>query len=96
MLDFSYKNITLAAPTTTLVKSGAGILHSVVINKAVANSVITIYDGLTAAAGTLIGTVTLPATLLKSQDVLDYDVAFKVGLCIVTATGASDLTISYK
>jgi hypothetical protein len=94
-MEYNFQNIVLAAPTTTVVKTGYGVLHAVTINKAAANSVITMYDG-TAATGRLIGTVTLPATLLRSQDVLLYDVAFTTSLTIVTATGASDLTISFR
>ena len=30
---FSYLNIVLAAPTTTVVKSGVGFLHAITINK---------------------------------------------------------------
>lgn len=89
-----YKNITLAAPTTTLVKSGGGYLHAIVINNAGATGVITIYDGLT-AGGTVIATITQPATLLASNATILYDVTFQTGLTIVTATAAQDLTVSY-
>ena len=92
---FNFKNITLAAPTTTVVKTGIGDFNGITINKATANAVITIYDG-TDANGTLIGTITLPATLLKSQDFLPYNVSFRKGLTIVTSTAACDLTISYR
>lgn len=93
---FSYQNITLAAPTTTTVKSGAGFLHAITINKPVASSVITIYDN-TAGSGTVIGTITLPATLLaQGPYTAIYDVAFGTGLTIVTATGASDITVSFR
>ena len=95
MQVFKYNNIILSAPTTTVVSTGEGVLHAITINKAVVSAVITIYDGISVAAGTLIGTITLPATLLKNQDVLLYDIAFKKGLTIVTATGACDLTVSY-
>ena len=88
---FSYLNIVLAAPTTTVVKSGVGFLHAITINKAAATGVITIYDN-TAGSGTLIGTITMPATLLANQITLLFDVAFSVGLTIVTATAAQDIT----
>jgi hypothetical protein len=84
----NFTNITTA--TTTTVKSGDGVLKSIVINAAVANGVITIYDN-TAASGTLIGTITLPATLLDSQYVLPYGVRFSTGLTIVTSA-ATNLT----
>lgn len=88
----SYTNITSA--TTTTVKSGAGFLHLIMINAAVASATITIYDN-TSAAGTKIATITMPATLLSSQIVLRFDVSFSTGLTIVT-TGAEDLTVSWR
>ena len=92
---FNYQNITLAAPTTTVVKTGSGEFQGITINKATATAVITIYDGID-ATGTLIGTITLPATLLVSQDFIIYNVSFNKGLTIVTSTAACDLTISYR
>lgn len=92
---FSYLNITLAAPTTTVVKSGVGFLHSITVNKATASGVIAIYDN-TAGSGTLIGTITMPATLLANQITLLFDVSFSVGLTIVTSGAAQDITVSYR
>lgn len=92
--QFSFSNITTA--TTTTVKSGSGFFHSLTINTTVASSVITIYDN-TAGSGTKIGTITLPAVLLaEGPNTAIYDVKFSTGLTIVTATGASDITISYR
>lgn len=92
---FAYKNITLANPTTTVVKSGPGLLHLITVNKTAASGVITCYDN-TAGSGTVIATITQPATLLASQISLPYDVAFSVGLTCVTATAAQDITVSYR
>ncbi|MFA6475726.1 MAG: hypothetical protein WCV88_06095 [Patescibacteria group bacterium] len=92
---FSHQNITLAAPTTTVVKTGSGSLHAITINKAAASAIIAIYDGITAASGSLIGTITMPGTLLASQATLIYDVSFAEGLTIVTTT-AQDITVSYN
>ena len=50
-----------------------------------------IYDN-TAASGTKIGTVTVFAS---TNPCLTYDVNFKTGLTLVTATASSDLTVSY-
>lgn len=91
---FNFVNIVAAAPTTTVVKTGQGILHTITINKPVASSVITIYDN-TAASGTKIGTITLPGTLLGDAFTLVYDATFATGLTITTATGASDITVTY-
>ena len=88
----SYTNI--ASATTTTVRSGGGVLHSIVCNKAVASGVMTIYDN-TAGSGTKIGTITHPATLLQNQYVLIYDIAFVTGLTIVTGQ-ADDLTICWR
>lgn len=93
-MNFAYKNITLGAPTTTAVKTLPGILHCITINKAAVSAIIAVYDGLS-ASGTLIATITMPATLLKNQVSLVYDVAFAVGLTIVTTT-AQDITVSYN
>jgi hypothetical protein len=89
---FNSKNITLAAPTTTVVKTGAGILHSITFNKPLATAVITIYDN-TAASGTILGIITIPAN--PQPTTLVYDLNFTTGLTIVTATAASDITVTY-
>jgi hypothetical protein len=86
MLRFSPTNI--AAATTTLVKSGAGVLHSITINTTAAGT-ITIWDSLT-ASGTKIGTI--KASVVEQTFV--FDCAFATGLTIVTA-GASDITVNW-
>ena len=91
--SYNYANITASAPTTTTLKSSPGILHSICFNKPVANEVVTIYDSLT-AAGTLIGTITVPSS--PQPGCLSYDVAFGTGLTILTATASSDITVSYR
>lgn len=87
----AFKNVAGAA--TTLVKTGPGILVRLIVNKAVANGVITVYDN-TAASGTKIATITNPATLLHSQISLEYNAAFSTGLTIVTSA-ADDVTAVY-
>jgi len=54
--------------------------------------VVTIYDN-TSAAGTIIGTITVPASPMPVT--LTYDIAFNTGLTIVTETAASDITVSF-
>lgn len=84
----SYANIS--TNTTTTVKSGAGILHSLVINtRSVAGQAV-IYDN-TAGSGTKIATID---TTLSTTAFL-YDVKFATGLTIVT-TGGGDITVSFK
>lgn len=90
---FSYTPITTAA--TTVVKASAGFFHGIVINKAVATGVITIYDN-TSAAGTKIGTITFGASLLSDPPIVaPYNVSFATGLTIVTSA-ATDLTVAYR
>lgn len=88
---YKYVNIVLAAPTTTTVKSGSGVLHTVCINTPAATETITIYDN-TAGSGTKIGTITIFAS---TNPCFAYDIFFATGLTLVTATAASDITVSY-
>jgi len=89
---YSYNNIT--SNTTTAVKSGAGVLHSITFNNPIATNTVTILDSLT-GIGTKIGTITSPASPVPVT--LIYDTAFATGLTIVTATGtAPDITVSFK
>jgi thymidine phosphorylase len=87
---FSYNNI--ATNTTTTVKSGSGVLHSIVINKKGASSnLATVYDN-TAGSGTKIATIDTTTSVVT----LLFDCQFSIGLTIVTATGtAADITVSY-
>lgn len=89
---YAYLNITLAAPTTTTVKSGNGVLKAIVVNKGAATGTCTIYDN-TAASGTVIGTITGGDALPRS---IEYNVKFANGLTIVSATAAMDLTVVYE
>lgn len=91
-VGWNYLNIVLAAPTTTAVKTTPGVLHAITFNKPVATAIVTMYDN-TAASGTVIGTITVPAS--PQPVTLTYDVAFNTALTITTATAASDITVSY-
>ena len=87
---WSYNNITTT--TTTLVKTGAGVLHSITFNKPVATGTVKIDDALTDTTP-VIGTVTTPANPMPVT--LIYDIEFTVGLTIVTGTAAQDITVAY-
>lgn len=91
ILAAKYSNVAAAA--TTVVKSGQGFLKRIVVNKALANGTITIYDN-TAGSGTKIGTITFPATLLANQFVFDYECAFSTGLTVVSVEDV-DFTVVY-
>ncbi len=84
--SFGFSNI--ATNTTTVVKIGAGHLHSIVINTTAAGT-ITVYDN-TAGSGTKIAI--LKASVVEGTYL--YDCAFSTGLTIVTGA-ASDITVTY-
>lgn len=92
-VGYSYAHILLAAPTTTVVRTGSGILHTITINNPVATGVIVIYDGVS-AGGTAIGSITIPASPSAPVSLL-YDAAFTVGLTFVTQTAACDITVTF-
>ena len=87
----SFSNIN--TNTTSTVKSGAGVLKRIVVNKVGAlSNTCTIYDN-TTATGTIIGTI----DPVHTQMVFEYVLVFSTGLTIVTANGtAADITVIYK
>jgi len=91
MNGFTPEVITTA--TTTLVKSGAGLLHGVTVNSlGTVASTIEVYDALTATGTPLaiIDSLTLSGQFL-------YDINFATGLTLVTTgTVAPNLTVSYR
>lgn len=89
-VGYTYSNITTQA--TTLLRTGAGILHKITFNEPTATGTVAIYDGID-AQGTLIGTITVPAT--PQPLTLTYDAHFLVGLTIVTGTADSDITVTF-
>lgn len=86
--EYIYSNIT--TDTTTTIKSGPGILHSIVINTAASTGTATVYDN-TAGSGTKIATLGT-----GTAGTFVYDICFNTGLTIVTATAAADITVTYK
>ena len=80
-------NITTA--TTTVIKTGPGVLVSIVLNETNAGA-ITVYDN-TAGSGTKIATI---AAAAASGSILGYLCQFTTGLTVVTA-GADDITVVY-
>jgi hypothetical protein len=86
----SKTNITTA--TTTQVKSGAGILHKVIVNTAVSAATISIYD---ATSGTTnpIGVITCPVTAAPFQ--MEYNCDIATGIRVVTS-GATDVTVVWR
>lgn len=83
---YNYRNIT--TNTTTLVKTGAGILKSITVNTTAAGT-IGIFDAVTATnpIGTLKASV--------AEGTYEFNIGFGTGLTIVTGA-ASDITVSYR
>lgn len=90
---YKYTHITLAAPTTTLIFSGPGLLHRIEWG-AVAGGVIKLYDDV--FAGTLVRTFTSPATLLKTNENEELNILLNTGLCIVTSGAAQDILVAWR
>ncbi len=84
-----YTPIKISTATTTLVKTGAGVLGGIFVTGGVAGT-IKVYDGVD-ASGTLILDIGSTNALASYPD-LAY--GFKVGLCVVTAS-ATILTFSF-
>lgn len=90
-----YKNQYNASNITTgtnVIATGNGVLHTLTFNKPVATGVITIYNN-TAASGTKIATITIPASPMPVT--LTFDVAFAIGLTVAIATADQDITVSW-
>ena len=87
-----YSSATITTATTTTVKSGAGILHTITV-QLVATGTIIAYDN-TAASGTvLIPTLT---TVTAGIICMTFDLKFATGLTIVTGTAAQPMAVTYR
>ena len=89
---FNSENISSA--TTTVVKSGTGVLHAITINTTAA-AAITVYDN-TAESGTVLYQETFTTTAFRGFSVT-LDVAFGTGLYIgFTTTTDVAVTPSWR
>ncbi len=84
--------ITAAAPTTTVVKAGPGMVHTITLNGPAATGTITVYDALT-ATGTPVAIITTPASPFPVT--LTYDMKMDVGITVVTGTAAQNVTVTF-
>lgn len=83
-----FKHISTA--TTTLVRTGPGILQSVFVSTGGAGSTATVYDGVD-ATGAVIAVINTAV-----QVSLFYGVPVSTGICVVTASGTpADITVTY-
>lgn len=89
---YTYTHITTA--TTTLIKTGAGTLRAIAINKPVANATIEFDDAVTQTNA--IGLITIPGTITSMAPfVMRLDIAFATGLSVSTGA-ATDITVIWK
>jgi len=86
-----YASAQIVTATTTLVKTGPGLLHSLIINTNLDAAVVTVYDALT-ATGTPLATITTSGTI---PFFLPYDIPFATGLTIVTSA-AIKMTVTFR
>lgn len=84
-----YETNYIATQTTTVVKTGSGVLHTITIGETAAGA-ITVYDN-TAASGTILAI--LKASI--AEQTFTLDIPFRIGLTVVTAA-ASKLTVSFR
>jgi hypothetical protein len=91
-----YNYINITTQTTTLIKTGAGILHAIIINSHAASATIEMDDALSHTTPK-IGTITLPGTITSAIPIsLEYDIKFSTGLSITTGTANADITVVWK
>lgn len=88
-MDQAFEKAYISSATTTQVKTGAGVLHSIVVGETAAGA-ISIIDNTT---GSTVNIGQLKASIVEGTYV--FDVAFSAGLRIITA-GASKITVVYR
>lgn len=81
------------ASAGTLLKTGAGTLHSVIMGQAVNNASITIYDG-TSTGGTILSVLTQGSTSVVPAPV-PFGIDFYTGLFVVTTGSNGQTTFVY-
>jgi hypothetical protein len=82
----------IATATTTVVKTGEGILVRVIVGQDAASGLVTLYDN-TAGSGTIIAV--MEATANNQVQDYEFDIPFSTGLTVVTVD-APKITIVYR
>ena len=92
-MNNSYSYIT--GTTTTIPSVTACVLSGITVNTPVSTGVITVYNGATAATGSIIAIITSTATLTP-YSVPFYDICLNEGLTIVTSAAAQNITVAFR
>jgi len=96
IVDFPWKYKHVVADTP--IRTGPGVLHTIVVNGLTTAGDATIYDNIAEAGANIIGILHLDTTTSKSVQpiTLLYDCEFTTGLYIgFDGTLAADLTVTY-
>ena len=88
---YNYTRVTSAA--TTLVKTGPGVLHAVIVNTPTSTGTLELDDAITNTTP-IIGKMLFPAACPPLTAI--YDVAFTTGLSATVAIATIDATIVWK
>jgi len=88
-MEQAFEKAYIGSATTTQVKTGAGVLHSIVVGETTAGA-ISIIDN---TSGSTVNIGQLKASIVEGT--YEFDVAFSAGLRIITA-GASKITVVYR
>lgn len=89
MFNEIYRPAYISTATTTQVKTGPGVLHSIVVGETAAGA-ISIIDN---TSGSTVNIGQLKASV--AEGTYTFDVAFSAGLRIITAA-TSKITVNYR
>lgn len=81
----------ISGAATTQVKSGAGILHAIIVNTSVAAATISVIDN---TSGSTVNIALITLTAIEPHCLI-YNLSFATGLRIITS-GATDITVIYR
>lgn len=89
MADTYFNSTLISTATTTLVKTGKGVLGSLIVNGGTAGT-IKIYDGIDAT-----GTLIADFDSTNALNTYKFNRGVKVGICVVTGA-ATKATVTWK
>jgi hypothetical protein len=91
----AWQTASITTQTTTVVKTGSGMLGMVVIPTPVATATVKIYDNVAASGRVLLDTITFPASPVGGPVWLDLNSYVGVGITVVTGVATMAVDILY-